>query len=183
MYWSACSGTIAGCDDSGANPILTLPATGPVVKEAHLVTVDENFASTWPASNREGLDAHYTLSENASGYVMSRTEDWAPAGEGGSEYGQGSTGQKVPVLDEAFYITMHWRQRPAGGTRMIVKNPANGKAMVASAGYETGPGSSTAIAGVSEEIHDHLGTSHLSVLTVGFAENEALALGPVTCTP
>jgi hypothetical protein len=183
MFWSSCSGSIDGCDQSGANPVLTLPATGPVVKEAHLVTVAESFPNTWPAASRDGIENHYTLSESASGYTMARTEDWAPAGEGGSEYGQGSTGSKVPVLDEAFYITMYWRQRPPEGTRMIVFNPTNGKAVVASAGWETGPGSNTAVAGVSEEIHHHLGTVHRSTLTVGFAENEALPLGPVECMP
>ena len=48
---------------------------------------------------------------------MNRAEPWAPAGEGGSRYGQGSTGSPIPVADEAFYITMYWRERPAGGTR------------------------------------------------------------------
>ena len=112
---------------------------------------------------------------------MPRDQPWAPSGEGGSRYGQGSTGRPVPVLDEAWYITMYWRHRPDGGTRMIVSNPANGRAVVAAAGWETGPGANTAIAGVSEEIHHYLGTGHRDVLEVGFAVDQELRLGPLEC--
>ena len=64
---------------------------------------------------------------------------------------------------------------------MIVRNPANGRAVVAAAGWETGPGAITSIAGVTEEIHDHLGTNHLSTLEIGFALDEQLPLGPIDC--
>jgi hypothetical protein len=80
-----------------------------------------------------------------------------------------------------WYITMNWAQRPAKGTRMVVRNPANGRAVIAAAGYETGPGSPTAVAGVSEEIHRYLGTTHRDTLMIGLAANPRLALGPVGC--
>ena len=66
---------------------------------------------------------------------------------------------------------------------MIVTNPANGRAVVAAAGYETGPGSNTAIGGVSEEIHDYLGTEHRDALQLGFAVDQDLPLGPIDCPP
>ena len=160
---------------------LHLPATGPVVLEAHLVTDEETFATTWPTSFTDGIDRHYMLSESRTSFVMARDQPWAPAGEGGSMYGQGSSPMRPPVLAEAFYVNMYWRRRPTEGTRMIVRNPTDGRAVVCAAGYETGPGSNTAIGGVTEETHHHLGTTHRSDLTVGFAVDQTLPYGPVLC--
>jgi hypothetical protein len=129
----------------------------------------------------DGITDHYALSEASTGYVMDRAEPWAPAGEGGSEYGQGSTGAPLPVEDEAWYVNMYWKDRPAKGTRLLVWNPANGRVVVASGGYETGPGANDAIGGAVEEIHDHLGTSHRDGLVMGFAADQTLPLGPITC--
>ncbi|MEL6179986.1 MAG: hypothetical protein AAFS10_13590, partial [Myxococcota bacterium] len=114
-------------------------------------------------------------------YAMERSEAWAPAGEGGSRFGQGSTGQPLPVEDEAWYVNMHWRDRPAPGTRMIVFNPHNNRAVVAAAGYETGPGSPTAIGGACEEIHHALGSEHRDTLLMGFAVDQDLPFGPIEC--
>jgi len=175
MVWDACDPSVSACFvDAGAR-FLALPARGPVVKEAHLVTVDDGFGASWPATARDRIDAHHARS------AQPLTEPWAPAGEGGSLFGQGSTGAKLPVVDEQFYVTMYWRDRPVRGTRMIVKHPTSGRAVVASAGWETGPGSNRAIAGVSEEIHTLLGTTHLDHLEIAFALDQELALGPITC--
>lgn len=96
-------------------------------------------------------------------------------------YGQGSTGAKIPVLDEAWYVNMYWKPRPEKGTRMLVINPQTGDAVVTSAGYETGPGSNAAIGGAVEEIHKYLGTGHRDVLIMGFAASTNLQLGPIDC--
>jgi hypothetical protein len=158
---------------------LPMPTFGPVVMEAHLVT-DEEFSGLWPTALRDGIPEHYLLSEGRTGYEMSRREPWAPEGEGGSEWGQGST-TRPPVLDEAWYVNMYWRRRPARGTRMLVYNPRNGRAVVTAGGYETGPGAATAIGGACEEIHDHLGSSHRSSLLMGFLVDQELPLGPIDC--
>ena len=180
MFWRACAAGI-DCYSDGGEFFLRTPATGPVVKEAHLVTVADDFGGGWPSSFHDGIAAHYALSQAATGYAMDRGEPWAPAGEGGSEYGQGAIGRPLPVDDEAWYVNMYWRDRPAPGTRMIVFNPENGRAVVAAAGYETGPGANTAIGGVTEEIHDWLETGHRDVLILGFPEDDALPLGPLEC--
>lgn len=180
MFWTSCASGI-DCYESGGEYFLRTPTTGPVVKEAHLVTEAEDFGGGWPTSFTHQIDRHYDLSESASGYVMIRSEPWAPAGEGGSEYGQGSTGAPLPLLDEAWYVNMYWRDRPARGTRMIISHPTTGRTVVASAGYETGPGANTRIGGAVEEIHHHLGTSHLDDMTFGFAVDQSLPLGPVRC--
>jgi hypothetical protein len=186
MFWTSCA---AGIDcyeaqdpgDGQTYRYLRTPSSGPVVREAHLVTVAETFPNDWPTSFTDQIQRHYQISEAATGYAMQRNEPWAPAGEGGSMFGQGAIGSKLPVVDEAWYINMYWRNRPAPGTRMIVRNTTNGRAVVAAAGYETGPGSNTAIGGVTEEIHHYLGTTHRSTLEVGFAADTTLPLGPIRC--
>ncbi|MBW2523535.1 MAG: hypothetical protein JRI23_05145 [Deltaproteobacteria bacterium] len=160
-------------------PALQLPTSGPVVSEAHLVTTEDGFGSSWPSAIDDAIDHHYAVSFEATDFVMARSTDWAP--QENSQYGQGSTGQKLPVLDEGWYINMMWSDRPAGGTRMIVQLPAGGPAVVASAGYETGPGDPSRIAGVAEEVHFYLGTGHLSELRIGFAVDQSLPLGPLRC--
>ncbi|MGE3669878.1 MAG: hypothetical protein AB7K71_09475 [Polyangiaceae bacterium] len=186
MFWTSCDVSLdcfEATDPSDGNTYryLRTPATGPVVKEAHLVTVSDDFGGGWPTSFTDQIARHYNLSQAATNYTMTRSEPWAPAGEGGSQYGQGSTGVPLPVVAEAWYVNMYWRNKPAAGTRMIIKNPANGRAVVAAAGYETGPGSNTAIGGVTEEIHNYLGTGHRDDLQLGFAVNDSLPYGPIQC--
>jgi hypothetical protein len=164
-----------------SGPDLQLPATGPMVLEAHLVTVDDGFGSSWPQSITEGIEHHYEVSFGATDFVMFRDQSWCP--QENSEFGQGATGAKVPLVDEGWYINMLWSNRPAGGTRMIVQLPAGGPAVVASAGYETGPGNPDHIGGTTEEVHFYLGTGHLSDLRIGFAADQNLPLGPIRCTP
>lgn len=180
MVWTSCAPGIDCTNDSGTIKLHT-PSAGPVVGEAHLVTSADDFDGGWPSSFTDGIEAHYALSQAVSGYDMERDEPWAPAGEGGSEYGQGATGAVVPVLDEAWYVNMYWRDRPTPGTRMLVWNPANNQMVVASGGYETGPGANDAIGGASEEIHDALGTHHRDVLVMGFPVDTTLPLGPIDC--
>lgn len=160
-------------------PSLQLPTTGPMVAEAHLVTVDDGFGSSWPTAIDDGIEHHYGVSFAATSFVLFRSSVWAP--QENSEYGQGSTGQKLPVVDESWYINMMWSDRPAGGTRMIVQLPGGGPAVVAAAGWETGPGNPDHVGGVAEEVHFYLGTGHLDDLRIGFAADQNLPLGPIDC--
>ena len=180
MRWSSCSSSVPDCRRSGGKVWLDTPTTGPVVKEAHLVTIEDDIAG-WPGSARDRIEGHYATSTEVTGYEMDRDEPWAPAGEGGSVWGQGSTSVKIPADAETFYVNLNWKVRPPGGTPMIVRNRANGRAVVAAAGYETGPGANTAVAGVSEEVHDWLGTGHLDDLEIGFAADPDLPFGPIAC--
>jgi hypothetical protein len=109
---------------------------------------------------------------------MWRDQPWCP--QEGCEFGQGSAGGHVPVQDEAWYVNMYWSSRPTSGTRMIIQAP-DGRAVVASAGWETGPGDLSYIGGTTEEIHHYLGTTHGGTLTFGFASDQSLPLGPITC--
>ncbi|HOX44334.1 MAG TPA: hypothetical protein PK668_12095 [Myxococcota bacterium] len=161
---------------------LAMPATGKVVKEAHLVTSQEFTDGSWPQSFTDGIQAHYALSEAASGYAMDRTEPWCPCCEPSNEYGQGSSARPPPEA-EAFYVCMRWATAPPRGQRYLVFDGRTGRAVVAAAGYENGPGDLANLGGAIEEVHDHLGTGHLSVLTYGVAADQALPYGPIDCYP
>ena len=160
---------------------LAMPATGPVVMEAHLVTQEE--PKPYPMTSTEKLESHYALSQSRTGFVMHRTQKWAPL-EGGNFYGAGIGSPTLfPVEDEHWYVCMYWTKesRPARGTRMIMRLPGSQRAVVVAAGYETGPGDLTNIGGTTEETHFYLGTGHKSVLSLGIAADQSIPLGPRTC--
>ena len=167
---------------------ITLPRAGSVVREAHMVTTRDqliNGTGWWPSSKDDKLAAHKQRTAEITGISYNRTESWCPAGEGGSLWGQGSTGRAVPEDAEAWYICMYWRSatRPAPGTRFLVINPSNGKAVVAAAGYETGPGDGARLGGAVEEVHQYCGTTHGSNLAFAEMIRQDLAYGPINCQP
>jgi hypothetical protein len=173
------SGEMARVGDGGNH--LQMPATGPMVLEAHLVTQEE--PAPYPATSTDELKAHYQLSQSRSGFVMMRSQVWAPL-EGGTFYGAGIGSPNLfPVLDEHWYVNMYWTKdaRPARGTRMILQDPQGSRAVVVAAGYETGPGNLSRIGGSPEETHYYLATSHLDTLTLGIASDQTLPLGPRIC--
>ncbi|HEY3352474.1 MAG TPA: hypothetical protein VGQ83_04445 [Polyangia bacterium] len=175
------AGAMARVGDGGNH--LAMPATGPMVLEAHLVTQEE--PPPYPATATDELAAHYALSQSRTGLVMHRTQDWAPL-EGGSFYGAGiGSPTDFPVVDEGWYVNMYWTQaaRPAKGTRMILRAPGGDRAVVVAAGYETGPGDLTAVGGTPEESHFYMGTGHLDPMLIGIAVDQTLPLGPRRCAP
>ncbi len=176
----------------GNDDLLPMPATGPIVLEAHLVTSEEHeenidsgmmlFPDGWPDAIDDGIERHYELSERVSGFSTDRDQPWAPCCEPSNEFGQGSSA-RPPAIAEAWYINMRWRQRPALGERYLVVNPFNGQAVVGAAGYENGPGDLSRVGGACEEIHAHLGTRHLDDMTFGVALDQSLPYGPIDCAP
>ncbi len=175
------SGEMERVNDGGDH--LAMPATGPIVLEAHLVTQDE--PAPYPTTATEELAAHYALSQSETGLVMYREQVWAPL-EGGSFYGAGiGDPADFPVQDEGWYVNMYWTPsaRPPRGSRMILRLPDDpSRAVVVAAGYETGPGNLTHIGGTPEETHFYLGTGHLSEMMLGIAADQTLPLGPRRCT-
>ncbi len=161
----------------GGDP-LRLPATGMMALEAHLVTVGDDFGGSWPRSGTDGVEEHWAMSQETTGFVMVRDQPWCP--QESCEYGQSACGHPLPVEDEHWCVNMYWRDRPDEGTRMILMND-EGRAVVVAAGYETGPGDLDYIGGVTEEAHAYLGSGHGSALTLGFAVDQSLPLGPIEC--
>lgn len=173
-------GEMARVGDGGNH--LPMPATGPIVMEAHLVTQEE--PAPYPSTATDELDAHYALSQAKTGFVLHRSQVWAPL-EGGSFYGAGiGDPADFPVVDEGWYVNMYWTAaaRPPKGTRMILRDPNGGsRAVVVAAGYETGPGNLAHIGGTPEETHFYMGTGHLDDMQLGIAVDQALPFGPRTC--
>ena len=67
----------------------------------------------------------------------------------------------------------------AGERRSMVRRGLG--AVVLAAGYETGPGNLDWVGGTPEEAHHYLGTTHGDTMTLGFAMDSTLPLGPVEC--
>ncbi len=163
---------------------LSLPTSGKVVQEAHLVTTwdqaQNGGSKWWPSSITQWVTNHKAHTDELFGAGTSNGADWCP--QENCEFGQGSTGAAVPPDAEAWYINMLWKSRPAKGTRFLVLNPFTGKAVVSAAGYETGPFDSEMLGGVVYEVHKYLGTSHRSILSVGEMKNQSLPFGPIDCS-
>lgn len=173
------TGTMPRVNDGGNS--LPMPATGPIVMEAHLVTQAE--PAPYPMTATDELAAHYALSQAATGLVMYREQVWAPL-EGGSFYGAGiGDPSAFPVIHEGWYVNMYWTSaaRPAKGTRMILREPGGNRAVVVAAGYETGPGNLSNVGGTPEETHFYMGTTHQSTMTLGIATDQTLPFGPREC--
>jgi len=99
------TGSMPRVNDQGNT--LQMPATGPVVMEAHLVTQEE--PPPYPQTDTDELAAHYALSQSRTGLVMHRTQVWAPL-EGGTFYGAGiGSPTAFPLLDEGWYVNMYWQ--------------------------------------------------------------------------
>ncbi len=173
--------SVARTHDQGQS--IELPATGPLARESHLVTREE--PPPYPDSATDRLDRHWARSQRVSGLVMHRTSLWAAPEGGGSFFGAGVVKPELlSALEESWYVTMRWTPsaRPPPGTRMIARVPGTPRAVVLAAGFETGPSDLTHLGGVSEETHAYLGTTHLAPLTLGFAADLSLPLGPRDCT-
>ena len=170
---------------------INLPTIGNVVLEAHLVTVNDrkrhnNSTTWWPSSFTDEIDLHREHTRSLyPNYIKKQTEPWCPSGEGGCSYGQGSAVNAVPDDAEAWYICMYWKNKPKVGTRFLVLNPFTGKAVVAAAGYESGPGDGDKIGGAVDEVHDYLGTRNSSPRSLLFSQmtdsNQTLPFGPIEC--
>lgn len=174
-------GAMPRVGDAGRH--LAMPATGPVAREAHLVTRQD--PAPYPTSPTDRLDEHYRRSQQATGLVMHRGRTWAPKEGGGAFHGAGiGAPEDLPAQHEGWYVTMRWTAsaRPARGTPMILRRPGTTRAVVAAAGYETGPSDLAHVGGTTEEAHFYLGTGHLAELQLGLASDPRLPLGPRVCT-
>lgn len=175
--------------------IIDLPATGKFVEESHYLTKDENFIDKrWPKGKDDQIQAHLKRSFNAYKrydptvkftdlYSQPWQKEWTP--EEGGHFGQGSIGEiqrsELSVEMEMWFLTMMWAkgERPARGTKFLLT--ANGKNVVAIAGYETGPSRQEYLGGITREVHYWLGTSSKDAIKVQLLKNQSLPPGPLNC--
>lgn len=155
---------------------INLPSKGKVVQESHIVTAEENFQ---PTSITDKIQEHYKITSEAIGKNYVHNDKWTPA-EGGGRIGRGSS-ISPPASVEPWIFNMYWTGSsiPAPGTRFIIRNPANGKTVVAAGGYETGP-STGYLLGAQEEVLQALGFTGGEV-EVALAEDQSLPFGPIEC--
>ncbi|MEM7012009.1 MAG: N-acetylmuramoyl-L-alanine amidase [Verrucomicrobiota bacterium] len=183
---------------SGRSPI-DLPTSGRLPGESHYVTTEDGtFGSNkYPTSKDQNIQSHLKRSlklyqdfdpnatfEQLYGSLPQFQQVWTPA-EGG-HIGQGSVGDfqlnnLTPEM-EMWFFTMFWRasSKPAPGTRFLVS--ANGKQVVCCGGFETGPGGSQLLGGVTWEVHAWLGTNNSSQIKVAKLKNQLVPFGPVVCS-
>ncbi|MBQ9394850.1 MAG: hypothetical protein IJU23_04965 [Proteobacteria bacterium] len=173
---------------------LQMPVTGPVGRESHLVTTYDQTAhggsSWWPSDawDADSLAIHKKKTKELFGDYISYTSSegdnkWCSVNSKG-QAGHPSCAHALPPKAEAWDVNMYWLNRPAEGTFYLVFNPANGKAVIAAAGYETGPGAKTQMGGAVPEIHNYFGTQHKSIMLFGELKNQNLTeddYGPIDC--
>ena len=92
-------------------------------------------------------------------------------------------GWQYAVIDEGWYVNMYWTAaaRPAPGTKLLLRIPGPSRAVVAAAGFETGPGDLSMVGGTPEESHFYLGTVHGSTMQIGIATDQSIPFGPRVC--
>jgi len=156
---------------------VSLPATGVIAAEEHLVTKEENFQ---PENTKDRIERHYQITEQAIGRPINHVRSWTKA-EGGGSIGGGSSPNRPPAAVEPWIVNMNWSSRPPEGTKMIIRNPQNGKTVVAAAGYETGPSDKTYLFGAQGEALQAIGAVTGTTVEVGFAEDQSLPFGPIKC--
>lgn len=176
---------------------LTLPAEGKMVVEAHLAPDGITFGDNkFPTSTDDGMSKHLKascefLKKNFPQYEYGRNcqrvynasykTEWCSA-EGGGEFGQGSSLQRPSQAEEIFYFNMYWTDssKPLPGTKFIVWNQAETKAVVVAAGFETGPSSIEFIAGLSPEVHFFLNSDRNTKLRIARLVDQTISVGPIT---
>ncbi|MBO4351722.1 MAG: hypothetical protein J6A01_12385 [Proteobacteria bacterium] len=175
-----------------SNP-LQMPVVGPVGRESHLVTTYDQEkhggSSWWPkdAWDKDSLKIHKDHTIEMYGSVISYGDHegdnkWCGCNSSG-QCGHASYGKALPPDAEAWDVNMYWvkETRPAAGTRYLAFNPANGKAVVAAAGYETGPAKATSMGGAVPEIHNYFGTQNGYPMLFGELKTQTYEYGPINC--
>ncbi len=172
---------------------LQMPVVGKVGRESHLATTYDQQVhggdKWWPkdAYDQDSLKIHKNHTIEMYGDVISYgnhegDNKWCSC-NGSGQCGHASYGKALPPDAEAWDVNMYWKKstKPPAGTRYLVFNPLNGRAVVAAAGYETGPRNPESMGGAVPEIHNYFGTQNGYALVFGELKNQDYAYGPIDC--
>lgn len=170
------------------NRDVQLPAIGKLVNEDHHTTRGMGT----PKSTTDGINNHLiascgklnlpTAKDCSDVYKVSYQKRWTPA-ENGGRIGDGAISLKPTLEEEIWLFNMYWsaKKRPPPGYKYLVTNPANGRSVVVSGGYEVGPASSYFLGGISTEGHYYLKANNETLLRVARLKDQSTKLGPITC--
>ena len=173
---------------------LSFPRSGLFTIEAHYVTTHDQIT---PQTDTDGIQNHLSyscallhglginVSSDCHEIYVSGMNTWTPA-EGGGAVGMGArTNYRPGPTEEMFQGNFYYAsgQLPAPGTRYIITNPANGRSIVASFGYEVGPSDPKWLGGLTPEASYYLDQydNENSPLDVGRAVDQTLPFGPIQC--
>jgi len=177
------------CETTESFEGIRAPAVkGKISLESHLVTEEDwQHLKHWPTSSKEGMDFHLNTTnfkENCPGCDSSRQVWTLP--ENGYR-GQGSA--SCPPADlEPWIVSSRWTKNgkitnPPPGTKVIVFSPRTNRYVVGVAGYERGPSASTGHTfGAQPEVLSALDIGHGDTVIVGFAKDQSLTPGPISCS-
>lgn len=181
---------------------LSFPRSGNFVTESHYATTEDGFdgGRLFPATSTEGMATHMDracdllhviygfkdLREDcAEIYNDSWDRVWTPA-EGGQQ-GQGAVGNLRPTpVQELWQGNLMYSSggKPRPGTKYIVRNPASGRAVVVSMGFEVGPNDTgTFLGGLTTETQWALDnrSPRNTPMEIGLARDQNLPYGPIDC--
>ena len=171
---------------------IRFPVSGTFVLESHLATTSDVFPEnrSFPTSSTERIQTHLANScaeikkiedvDCTRIYKTRAHKVWTPP-EGGKA-GQGSVGDMKPsIREEMFSGNMMWApgKKPPAGTRYLAS--LNGKYVVFTMGYETGPSDKKLLGGLQGEVLYFLGASDASKITISRLKDQSLLPGPIQC--
>jgi len=173
---------------------IPLPATGRFAVEPHLAAREDKFGKDpFPTAVTAGIEPHLARScgklkalgaqpDCSDVYLTEDLRQFAPGSDDGA-IGQGAMGTHKPSADEELWlvdVAFAPGHRAHAGQRWLVS--ANGRSVVAIAGYEARPLLWKFLGGASAELHWYLGTDQDSQITLsGPLKDQTLAPGPVVC--
>jgi hypothetical protein len=179
---------------NGWEDTITLPATGRFALEPHLAAREDTFGKElYPKTVVEGIEPHLQRScarlqalgarpDCSDVYLSEDLRQFMP-GSDDARIGQGATGTHKPSAEEEMWlidVAFAPGHRARAGQRWLVS--ANGRSVVAIAGYEARPLLWKFLAGAPAELHWYLGTDEESQITLGGPlKDQTLAPGPLVC--
>lgn len=173
---------------------ITLPATGRFAMDPHLVAREDVFGKElFPKTATQGIESHLARScaklqplgarpDCSDVYLPPEPQTFMP-GSDDTAIGQGAPGTHKPSADEEMWLVdmaFATGHRARAGQRWLLS--ANGRSVVAVAGYETRPLLWKFLAGAPAELHWYLGSDEDSQITLlGPLKDQSLAPGPIVC--
>jgi hypothetical protein len=162
--------------------------------ESHLAARDDVFGKErFPKTLVEGIESHLSRScgklqplgaqpDCSDVYLSEELRQFMPGDDDGA-IGQGARGTHKPTADEEMWLVdlaFAPGHRAHASQRWLVS--ANGRSVVAVAGYEARPVLWKYLGGATAELHWYFGSDDTTQITLlGPLRDQSLAPGPIVC--